>query len=90
MLVFYPDFDGNSDSADDEVVLLLDTSESMRGESLQTAQRVAFQVLKSLGHGLRVNVISFGTGQFCPFQFSMHIVIKLKRDKRQDMTTSLY
>ncbi|KAG7240419.1 hypothetical protein INR49_026990, partial [Caranx melampygus] len=61
MLVFYPDFDVNSGSADDEVVLLLDTSESMRGESLHMAQRVALQVLRALGHSLRVNVISFGT-----------------------------
>ena len=64
MLVFYPDFDVNSSSASDEVVLLLDTSESMKGESLCTAQRIALQVLKTLDKKLRVNVILFGTGQF--------------------------
>lgn len=64
MLVFYPDFDVPSSSACDEVVLLLDTSESMRGESLRTAQRLALQVLKTLDHNLRLNVIIFGTGQY--------------------------
>ncbi|XP_022596628.1 poly [ADP-ribose] polymerase 4 [Seriola dumerili] len=61
MLVFYPAFDINSSSASDEVVLLLDTSESMKGESLHMAQRIALQVLKTLGHNLRLNVILFGT-----------------------------
>ncbi|XP_038577205.1 protein mono-ADP-ribosyltransferase PARP4 isoform X28 [Micropterus salmoides] len=61
MLVFYPDFDINSISASDEVVLLLDTSESMKGESLRMAQRIALQVLKTLDRNLRLNVIFFGT-----------------------------
>lgn len=64
MLVFYPDFDIKSSSASDEVVLLLDTSESMKGESLRMAQRIALQVLKTLDEKLRMNVILFGTGQF--------------------------
>ncbi|XP_035532220.1 protein mono-ADP-ribosyltransferase PARP4 [Morone saxatilis] len=61
MLVFYPDFDASSSSASDEVVLLLDTSESMKGESLRMAQRIALQVLKTLDLNLRLNVIFFGT-----------------------------
>ncbi|KAM7380147.1 hypothetical protein PAMP_003460 [Pampus punctatissimus] len=61
MLVFYPDFDTTSSSACDEVILLLDTSESMRGEFLLTARRLALQVLKTLNHNLRLNVIFFGT-----------------------------
>ncbi|XP_073329534.1 protein mono-ADP-ribosyltransferase PARP4 [Pagrus major] len=61
MLVFYPDFDVNSSSATDEVVLLLDTSESMKGESLRMAQRIALQVLKTLDQKLRLNVILFGS-----------------------------
>lgn len=64
MLVFYPEFDVNSSSTSDEVVLLLDTSESMKGEPLRMAQRIALQVLKTLDHNLRLNVILFGTGQF--------------------------
>nr|XP_020444064.1 poly [ADP-ribose] polymerase 4 isoform X2 [Monopterus albus] len=61
MLVFFPDFDISSSSASNEVVLLLDTSESMKGESLHMAQRIALQILKVLGSDLRVNVILFGT-----------------------------
>lgn len=67
MLVFYPEFDVNSSSTPDEVVLLLDTSESMTAESLRTAQRIALQVLKTLDRNLRLNVILFGTGQFSLF-----------------------
>lgn len=66
MLVFYPDFDVNSSSASDEVVLLLDTSESMKGESLHMAQKISLQVLETLESNLRLNVILFGTGQFYP------------------------
>ncbi|XP_041857533.1 protein mono-ADP-ribosyltransferase PARP4-like isoform X2 [Melanotaenia boesemani] len=61
MLVFYPDFQLSSSSAADEVVLLLDTSESMRGEALRSAQRIALQVLRKLDHNLRLNIILFGT-----------------------------
>ncbi|XP_074513896.1 LOW QUALITY PROTEIN: protein mono-ADP-ribosyltransferase PARP4 [Sebastes fasciatus] len=61
MLVFYPDFEVNSTSASDEVVLLLDTSESMKGESLRMAQRIARQVLKTLDRNVKLNIILFGT-----------------------------
>ncbi|XP_041858009.1 LOW QUALITY PROTEIN: protein mono-ADP-ribosyltransferase PARP4-like [Melanotaenia boesemani] len=61
MLVFYPDFQLSSSSAADEVVLLLDTPESMRGEALRSAQRIALQVLRKLDHNLRLNIILFGT-----------------------------
>ncbi|KAM6934605.1 protein mono-ADP-ribosyltransferase PARP4 [Xenentodon cancila] len=61
MLVFYPDFEISSSSAADEVILLLDTSESMRGESLQQARRIALQVLRNLSGNCRLNVILFGT-----------------------------
>uniref|UniRef100_A0AAQ5Z973 Poly [ADP-ribose] polymerase n=1 Tax=Amphiprion ocellaris TaxID=80972 RepID=A0AAQ5Z973_AMPOC len=61
MLVFYPDFKVGSRSSANEVVLLLDTSESMKGESVCSARRIALQVLKNLDHNVRVNVILFGT-----------------------------
>uniref|UniRef100_A0A673BE31 Poly [ADP-ribose] polymerase n=1 Tax=Sphaeramia orbicularis TaxID=375764 RepID=A0A673BE31_9TELE len=73
MLVFYPDFEVPSGSSSDEVVLLLDASESMRGESLSTARRIALQVLKILDHNLRVNVIFFGTGHL--FSFLLHSTV---------------
>nr|XP_054590936.1 protein mono-ADP-ribosyltransferase PARP4 isoform X2 [Nothobranchius furzeri] len=61
MLVFYPDFNPISHSEAGEVVLLLDTSESMRGESLRLAQQIALQVLRKLQNSTRINVILFGT-----------------------------
>ncbi|XP_062257934.1 protein mono-ADP-ribosyltransferase PARP4 isoform X2 [Platichthys flesus] len=61
MLVFYPDFDVSSISESDEVVLMLDTSESMNGESLRIAQRIALQVLRALGSNIRLNVVLFGS-----------------------------
>lgn len=64
MLVFYPDFEVSSSSDADEVILLFDTSESMKGESLRSARRIALQILKSLDRSLRLNVVLFGTGRF--------------------------
>lgn len=64
MLVFYPDFDVDSSSASSEVVLLLDTSQSMKGEPLSLAQRIAMQVLQTLECDIRVNIILFGSGKF--------------------------
>lgn len=64
MLVFYPDFDVHSVSpSSSEVVLLLDTSESMR-DLLHSVQEVALWVLGALDPDLNVNIILFGTGQF--------------------------
>uniref|UniRef100_A0A8C7VUG6 Poly [ADP-ribose] polymerase n=1 Tax=Oncorhynchus mykiss TaxID=8022 RepID=A0A8C7VUG6_ONCMY len=67
MLVFYPDFEpcptSSPMSGSSEVILLLDSSESMRGEALQNARRIALQLLNTLDHhSIRVNVISFGSG----------------------------
>uniref|UniRef100_A0AAZ3R5L2 Poly [ADP-ribose] polymerase n=1 Tax=Oncorhynchus tshawytscha TaxID=74940 RepID=A0AAZ3R5L2_ONCTS len=66
MLVFYPDFEpcptSSAMSGSSEVILLLDSSESMRGEALQNARRIALQLLNTLDHhSIRVNVISFGS-----------------------------
>ncbi|XP_051565947.1 protein mono-ADP-ribosyltransferase PARP4-like isoform X9 [Myxocyprinus asiaticus] len=67
MLVFYPDFkssgvssSGDSSSVSD-VVILLDSSESMRGDAIMNARRIALQVLNSLERSLKINIISFGT-----------------------------
>ncbi|KAJ8013107.1 hypothetical protein DPEC_G00049850 [Dallia pectoralis] len=64
MLVFYPHFEPRSSSGSCEVILLLDSSESMRGEALQNGRTIALQLLNSLKqHSVGVNVISFGTDQ---------------------------
>uniref|UniRef100_A0AAY5E7Z5 Poly [ADP-ribose] polymerase n=1 Tax=Electrophorus electricus TaxID=8005 RepID=A0AAY5E7Z5_ELEEL len=65
MLVFYPDFEcGDARwSGVSDVVIVLDTSESMRGEPLVNARRLALKALCSLDRSLRVNVVCFGTGE---------------------------
>ncbi|XP_033966298.1 protein mono-ADP-ribosyltransferase PARP4 isoform X2 [Pseudochaenichthys georgianus] len=61
MLVFYPDFEVNSERESDELVLLLDTSESMKGESFILAQKIALKVLRQIDNNTKLNVIVFGT-----------------------------
>ncbi|XP_077435872.1 protein mono-ADP-ribosyltransferase PARP4-like isoform X2 [Vanacampus margaritifer] len=61
MLVFYPNFDIKPTSGSDEVVILLDTSESMRGEPLLSAQRIAQHVIRTLKGDLKINIILFST-----------------------------
>ncbi|KAM9801744.1 protein mono-ADP-ribosyltransferase PARP4 isoform 3-T4 [Syngnathus typhle] len=61
MLVFYPNFDIKPTSGSDEVVILLDTSESMRGEALLWAQRIARHVIKTLNGDVKINIVLFGT-----------------------------
>ncbi|XP_068185496.1 protein mono-ADP-ribosyltransferase PARP4 isoform X2 [Antennarius striatus] len=61
MLVFYPQFHVDASSVSSEVILLLDTSESMMGEPLRMAQKIALQVLRTLDHNLKLNVVLFGT-----------------------------
>ncbi|XP_065105074.1 protein mono-ADP-ribosyltransferase PARP4-like [Paramisgurnus dabryanus] len=63
MLVFYTDFKSNSEgpSSVSDVIILLDTSESMRGDAILNARRIALQVLNSLDRSLKINIISFGT-----------------------------
>uniref|UniRef100_A0A673WRN9 Poly [ADP-ribose] polymerase n=1 Tax=Salmo trutta TaxID=8032 RepID=A0A673WRN9_SALTR len=54
MLVFYPDFEpcptSSPMSGSSEVILLLDSSESMRGDALQNARRIALQLLNTMDH----------------------------------------
>ncbi|KAL0963603.1 hypothetical protein UPYG_G00308490 [Umbra pygmaea] len=85
MLVFYPDFEPSSSSfsGSSEVILLLDSSESMRGEALQNARRIALQLLTTLkSYSVRVNVISFGTDQEEAFFSAQPIVEALQPAKK--------
>ncbi|KAL0963604.1 hypothetical protein UPYG_G00308500 [Umbra pygmaea] len=85
MLVFYPDFEPSSSSfsGSSEVILLLDSSESMRGEALQNARRIALQLLTTLkSYSVRVNVISFGTDQEEAFISAQPIVEALQPAKK--------
>ncbi|XP_038132152.1 protein mono-ADP-ribosyltransferase PARP4 isoform X3 [Cyprinodon tularosa] len=61
MLVFYPDFQVDYSSGVSEVVILLDSSESMRDKSFHLAKEIALQVLKNLKDNVRINIFLFGT-----------------------------
>uniref|UniRef100_A0A8C1SPA8 Poly [ADP-ribose] polymerase n=1 Tax=Cyprinus carpio TaxID=7962 RepID=A0A8C1SPA8_CYPCA len=67
MLVFYPDFKSSGVSSSggpsnvSDVVILLDSSRSMQGDSMLNARRIALQVLKSLDRSQKINIISFST-----------------------------
>ncbi|XP_073702452.1 protein mono-ADP-ribosyltransferase PARP4-like [Garra rufa] len=67
MLVFYPDFKSSGVSSSvgsssvSDVVILLDSSKSMQGDTMLNARRIALQFLKSLDRSLKINIISFST-----------------------------
>ncbi|XP_029514369.1 protein mono-ADP-ribosyltransferase PARP4 [Oncorhynchus nerka] len=93
MLVFYPDFEpcptSSPMSGSSEVILLLDSSESMRGEALQNARRIALQLLNTLDHhSIRVNVISFGSDQKDAFLSANPLVEALQPAKKFIMSSS--
>ncbi|XP_036814898.1 protein mono-ADP-ribosyltransferase PARP4 isoform X4 [Oncorhynchus mykiss] len=93
MLVFYPDFEpcptSSPMSGSSEVILLLDSSESMRGEALQNARRIALQLLNTLDHhSIRVNVISFGSDQKDAFLSANPLVEALQPAKEFIMSSS--
>lgn len=64
MLVFYPHFESGGGPVSDvsDVIIMLDTSESMRGDAMLNARRIALKVLHSLDRSLKVNIIIFGSG----------------------------
>ncbi|XP_071800756.1 protein mono-ADP-ribosyltransferase PARP4-like isoform X2 [Asterias amurensis] len=61
MLTFYPEFDANS-SSQSEVVILLDLSNSMRGGSnLQDAKKLVMLILHHMAKDCKFNIVVFGT-----------------------------
>ncbi|KAL2081078.1 hypothetical protein ACEWY4_022931 [Coilia grayii] len=88
MLVFFPDFEALQGAGEEpspasgpgcgveEVVLLLDSSESMRGEALANARQIAVQIIKHIsyeGKKPKINVVLFGTDQKDAFVFSKEL-----------------
>ncbi len=64
MVVFYPEFDSPMDSCL-ELMILVDLSNSMRGESARTAKTNALLLLSLLlesEQSVLFNVVVFGTG----------------------------
>ncbi|XP_061917510.1 protein mono-ADP-ribosyltransferase PARP4 [Entelurus aequoreus] len=61
MLVFYPKFDVKASCGSDEVVILLDVSESMLGEPIRWSRAVALHVIKTLQPHFKINIVLFST-----------------------------
>ncbi|XP_041931253.1 protein mono-ADP-ribosyltransferase PARP4-like isoform X2 [Alosa sapidissima] len=53
-----------------EVLLLLDCSESMQGETLLNARHIALHLLSKLDKKLKINIVLFGTDHKDAFMFS--------------------
>lgn len=65
MLVFQPDLGSipPEQAERSEVVICLDCSNSMEGETFLEAQQVALHALSLVGEPWKVNIVRFGTGQ---------------------------
>jgi poly [ADP-ribose] polymerase 2/3/4 len=62
MLAFCPQFDSAGDDGDNELLLLLDCSGSMRdGAALDDMKRAARAVIERVGARVRLNVVAFGS-----------------------------
>ncbi|XP_071788483.1 protein mono-ADP-ribosyltransferase PARP4-like [Asterias amurensis] len=60
MLVFYPELDV-SNLANPEMVLVMDSSNSMKGSSLEEAKKILLLIVKNLPSSCTFNVVVFGT-----------------------------
>ncbi|XP_062607148.1 protein mono-ADP-ribosyltransferase PARP4-like, partial [Saccostrea cucullata] len=60
MLTFYPEFEAEEES-EVEVILMIDSSNSMKGSALQQAKKTALLTLHLMESSWRFNVVSFGT-----------------------------
>ncbi|XP_078337991.1 uncharacterized protein LOC111100311 isoform X3 [Crassostrea virginica] len=60
MLTFFPEFEADEES-EVEVVLMIDSSNSMKDSALQDAKKAALLTLHHINPSWRVNVMSFGT-----------------------------
>lgn len=61
MLTFYPEFEADEES-EVEVILMIDSSNSMKDSSHRDAKKAALLVLHLMDPTWRFNVVSFGTG----------------------------
>ena len=61
MLSFYPEFEA-CETDDVDVVLLLDMSNSMKGDALRDAKKLMLLCFSQLPDGSYFNVVVFGTG----------------------------
>jgi uncharacterized protein (DUF58 family) len=61
MLTFYPEFEAEEESGA-EIILMIDSSNSMKDSALQDAKKTALLILHHMDSSGRFNVLTFGTG----------------------------
>lgn len=61
MLTFYPEFEAE-EVTNGEVVITLDTSNSMKGSAMLEAKKVALLILQNLPPDWHLNIVRFGSG----------------------------
>lgn len=61
MLTFYPEFEA-CEADDVNIILLLDLSNSMKGEAIQSAKKILLLTLQHLPPTWNFNIVVFGTG----------------------------
>lgn len=62
MLAFYPEFETADTDMSFEVVIVVDLSNSMKGNAVEDAIKVALLALHHLPATCLFNIITFGTG----------------------------
>ena len=62
MLTFYPEFEASTEGRS-EVIFMLDLSNSMKGENLKEAKKIALLALHHLPEEWVFNIVVFGTGR---------------------------
>lgn len=73
MLTFFPEFE-SSEISEGEIILMMDTSNSMTGPALTEAKKVLLLMLKFIPAGWKFNVVEFGSGEkFSLFLYTLKV-----------------
>ena len=84
----YPQWDIFDDPQPQEMIFIIDCSDSMQGSSITTAKEVLSNCIKLLGDGDIFNIISFGS-IFSPFQPKSVVFNETNMRQAIEYTTSL-
>ena len=68
MLTFYPEFEADT-ITENEIIFLLDLSNSMRGEPLISAKKVLLLLLAHLPPKCLFNIVTFGASKYAYYKY---------------------